>query len=163
MHSGQETNLTSFNLPLPKVNVLAAEEVHFQAILHSCWRKRRGMADRLQTLRVTTRTFNMLPKGRHQLSDTKVKLADRGPDQKPCFQAATRPENSRNRDKRQGLTVLFFKGHLRSNRQQYLLSNSTCGQGPHISPEMKIAQHFFQREAVAPSPSPWALHCLSST
>lgn len=88
----------------------------------------------------------MLPKGRHQFLDTKGKLVDRGPDQKPCFQAVTRPENSGNREKRQGLTVLFFKGYLRSNRQQYLLANSICGQEPHISPEMKIAQHLFKEK-----------------
>lgn len=69
-----------------------------------------------------------------------------------------RPGNSGDREKRQGLTVLFFKGHLSSNKQkQYLLAKSTCGARAYVSPEMETAEHLFkenlQHLPLLPDPS----------
>ena len=73
MHSGQETNLTSFNLPLPKVNFLAAEEGHFKLTFHppGGWGEEGWQTSKLLTPRV-----NVLLKGRHQLLDTRGRLAE---------------------------------------------------------------------------------------
>lgn len=73
----------------------------------------------------------MPSKGRHQLLDTKGRLAE-GLTRSPVSRLPRgQGIQELDREKRQGLTLLFFKGHLRSSKcKQYLLPTSTHVQGP---------------------------------